>query len=249
MRHLPIGTLINVATVVVGSIIGLLLQQIFTEEIKSIVFQAIGLGTILIGLKMALKLPDGYMLVVIFSLILGGIFGELIHLDDWMLGLSEQLKDSLGLKESRFSEGLITAFLLFCIGSMTIVGAIEEGLNQNRELLIVKSTLDGFSSIALAASFGIGVLFSVIPLLIFQGGMTLGSKLMANVFDQTTIDVLSSIGGILIIGISINILGLGKINLENLLPSLLLSIFIVKANQKWFVSKVSDELDLMSNKS
>ena len=248
MKNLPIGTFINVATIVVGSILGLLLQQIFTSEIETIVFQAIGLGTILIGIKMALKLPDGYMLVIIFSLILGGIFGELINLDDWMLGLSEKLKNSLGVTESRFSEGLITAFLLFCIGSMTIVGAIEEGLNQNRELLIVKSTLDGFSSIALAASFGIGVLFSVIPLLIFQGGMTLGSKKLSNVFDQTTIDVLSSIGGILIIGISINILGLGKINLENLLPSLLLCIFLVKANQKWFVAKASQELELIAKK-
>ena len=237
MKNLPIGTLINVATVVVGSLLGLLLQQIFTENIEKIVFQAIGLGTILIGLKMALKLPDGYMLVIIFSLILGGICGELINLDDWMLGLSEKLRNSLGVTESKFSEGLITAFLLFCIGSMTIVGAIEEGLNQNRELLIVKSTLDGFSSIALAASFGIGVLFSVIPLLIFQGGITLGSKKLNKVFDQTTIDVLSSIGGILILGISINILGLGKINLENLLPSLALSILLVKANQKWFSSK------------
>ena len=120
---------------------------------------------------------------------------------------------------------------------MTIVGAIEEGLNQNRELLIIKSTLDGFSSIALAASFGIGVLFSVIPLLIFQGGLTLGSKKLIYLFDQTTIDVLSSIGGILIIGIAINILGLGQINLENLLPSLLLSVFLVKANQKWIERK------------
>jgi len=248
MKNLPIGTLINVATVVAGSLLGLLLQQIFTEDIEKIVFQAIGLGTILIGLKMALKLPDGYLLVVIFSMILGGIFGELVNLDDWMLGLSEKLKTSLGLTESRFSEGLITAFLLFCIGSMTIVGAIEEGLNQNRELLIVKSTLDGFSSIALAASFGIGVLFSVIPLFIFQGGMTLGSKKLSRVFDQTTIDVLSSIGGILIIGISINILELGNINLENLLPSLLLCIFLVKANQRWFVSKASQELELISKK-
>lgn len=233
MKNLPIGTLINVATVVVGSMLGLLLQQIFTDDIEKIVFQAIGLGTILIGLKMALKLPDGYMLVIIFSLILGGICGELIHLDDSMLGLSDSLRDSLGITESRFSDGLITAFLLFCIGSMTIVGAIEEGLNQNRELLIIKSTLDGFSSIALAASFGVGVVFSVIPMLIFQGGMTIGSKKLAYFFDETTIDVLSSIGGILILGIAINILGLGDINLENLLPSLVLSVFLVKANQKW----------------
>lgn len=239
MNKLPLGTLINVVTVVLGSLLGLLLAQIFTEDIERIVFQAIGLGTILIGLKMALKLPDGYMLVIIFSLILGGICGELLNVDDWILGLSDGLKNSLGITESRFSEGLITAFLLFCIGSMTFVGAIEEGLNQNRELLIVKSTLDGFSSIALAASFGIGVLFSVIPLLIFQGGLTLGSKKLHYLFDKTTLDVMSSVGGILIIGIAINILGLGKINLENLLPSIVLSIFLVKANQHWMKRKQS----------
>ena len=112
MKALPIGTLINVATVVVGSLLGLLLQQIFTEEIEKIVFQAIGLGTILIGLKMALKLPDGYMLIIIFSLILGGISGELLNLDDLMLGLSDDLRNTLGITESRFSEGLITAFTI-----------------------------------------------------------------------------------------------------------------------------------------
>ena len=122
----------------------------------------------------------------------------------------------------------------------------EEGLNQNRELLIIKSTLDGFSSIALAATFGIGVLFSIIPLFIFQGGLTIGSKKLTYFFDQTTIDVLSSIGGILIIGIAINILGLGDVNLENLLPSLFLSIILAKANQYW--AKRKDQFTLFNKK-
>ena len=177
---------------------------------------------------MALRLPDGYMLICIFSLVMGAIFGELIHLDQIISGLSESLKAMSGSTESQFSEGLITAFLLFCIGSMTIVGAIEEGLNQKRELLIIKSTLDGFSSIALAATFGIGVLFSVVPLLIFQGGLTVSAKKLKPVFDEKTIDVLSSVGGLLILGISFNLLGLGDINLENLLPALLFSIVLVK---------------------
>lgn len=233
MKNLPIGTLINVATIILGSLLGLFLKQFFTEEIESIIFQAIGLGTILIGLKMALKLPDGYMLVFIFSLVLGGVVGELIHLDGIILGLSDSLKVLSGSSDSSFSEGLITAFLLFCIGSMTIVGAIEEGLNQKRELLIVKSTLDGFSSIALAATLGIGVLFSIVPLLIFQGGLTFSAKKLKPLFDHTTIDVLSSIGGILIIGISINLLKLGQINLENLLPSLAFAIILSKLNQKY----------------
>lgn len=231
-RYLPIGTLINVLAIVVGSLIGLALQQVFTEGIEKIVFQAIGLATILIGIKMALKLPDGYMLLCIFSMILGGIIGELLHIDQAILQLSESLKTSLALSESRFSEGLITAFLLFCIGSMTILGAIEEGLNKNRELLIIKSTLDGFSSIALAASMGIGVLFSIIPLLLFQGSLTLMAKRIKGVFDDNTIGLLSAVGGLLIIGISINLLGIGDINLENLLPSLLVCIFMSKVKQR-----------------
>lgn len=233
MKNLPLGTIINVGTIVVGSLLGLFLKQFFTEGMEAIIFQALGLGTILIGLKMSLKLPDGYMLICIFSLVLGGIFGELVHLDEVVLGLSEGLKSLSGSSDSSFSEGLITAFLLFCIGSMTIVGAIEEGLNQKRELLIVKSTLDGFSSIALAATLGIGVLFSIVPLLIFQGGLTLSARKLKPIFDQTTIDVLSSVGGILIIGISINLLKLGSINLENLLPSLVLAIILSKLYQRY----------------
>ena len=228
MKYLPTGTIINTVAIVLGSLLGLFLKQFFTEGMEMIIFQALGLGTILIGLKMSLKLPDGYMLVCIFSLVLGGIVGELIHLDDIILSLSDSLKSVTGSSDASFSEGLITAFLLFCIGSMTIVGAIEEGLNDNRELLIVKSTLDGFSSIALAATLGVGVLFSVIPLLIFQGGLTLSAKRLKPVFDKTTIDVLSSVGGILIIGISINLLKLGQINLENLLPSLVICIILTK---------------------
>lgn len=228
MKYLPTGTIINTVAIVLGSLLGLFLKQFFTEGMEMIIFQALGLGTILIGLKMSLKLPDGYMLVCIFSLVLGGIVGELIHLDDIILSLSDSLKSVSGSSDASFSEGLITAFLLFCIGSMTIVGAIEEGLNDNRELLIVKSTLDGFSSIALAATLGVGVLFSVIPLLIFQGGLTLSAKRLKPVFDKTTIDVLSSVGGILIIGISINLLKLGQINLENLLPSLVICIILTK---------------------
>jgi len=233
MKNIPVGTVINVAAIVLGSLLGLFLKQFFTEGMETIIFQALGLGTILIGLKMSLKLPDGYMLILIFSLVLGGIFGELIRLDRVILSMSDSLKSLSGSSESGFSEGLITAFLLFCIGSMTIVGAIEEGLNQKKELLIVKSTLDGFSSIALAATLGIGVLFSIIPLMIFQGGLTLSAKRLKPIFDQTTIDTLSAVGGILIIGISINLLKLGHINLENLLPSLFIVILLSKVNQKY----------------
>tara|TARA_B110000046_G_scaffold7321_1_gene7679 strand:+ start:638 stop:1369 length:732 start_codon:yes stop_codon:yes gene_type:complete len=229
----PIATFVNMLSVTVGSILGLLLQSVFTEDIQGIVFQAIGLGTILIGLKMALRLPDGYMLIFIFALILGGIFGEVMGLAEWMSSLSDQLKSFVGASDSNFTEGLITAFLLFCIGSMTIVGALEEGLSKNRSLIYVKSTLDGFTAIALTASFGIGVLFSIIPMLIFQGGITVLAVKLKPIFDQITLDLVSAVGGILIIGISINMLQLGEITLENLLPSILVVIILSKFYQSY----------------
>lgn len=225
---IPKGTLINVATVTVGSLVGLTLKHLFSPEMESIVFQGLGLGTILIGVKLALRCPEGYMLHVIFSLILGGILGQWIALDSLIQDFSAFLKSMISNEDTGFSEGLVTAFLLFCIGSMTVIGSIEEGLTGNRELLMVKSTLDGFSAIFLTSTFGIGVLFSTIPLLIFQGGLTLGAKKISNFLDNDMLDGLTSVGGVLILGISINILKLGHIPLENLLPGLIIILLGIK---------------------
>ena len=229
---IPKATFVNMLTVTIGSLMGIVLKNIFTSEIQDIVFQAVGLGTFLIGIKMALRLPDGYLLVFFFSLIIGAIFGQIVHVDLIFNSISESLKLAIGNNDTGFTEGLISAFLLFCVGSMTIVGALEEGLQQKRELLYLKSLLDGFSSIALASTYGIGVWFSIIPMLIFQGGITILSSRLKNIFSQPVMDCLSATGGILIIGIAIHLLKLGKVNLENLLPALvivtLLSYFYLK---------------------
>ena len=222
MNRWPKATFVNMLTVTIGSLIGLWLKQFFSEEIQGIVFQAVGLGKLLIGIRMALKLPDGYLLIFMFSLIIGAVFGQWFRVDLMFNDISESLKLMVGNHDSRFSEGLITAFLLFCVGSMTIIGALEEGLQNKRELLYVKSMLDGFSSIALASTYGIGVLFSIIPMFILQGGITIMAFRLKNIFSDKVMDSLSAVGGILIIGISILLLDLGKINLENLLPSLLI---------------------------
>jgi len=220
LKKLPLGTLINVAAILIGSGIGLLLKESFSENIKTIIFQAIGLGTFLIGIMMSLKLPDGLLLHLIFSLIIGGIIGQIIGLDVIFANLGDNLKGSLNVTDEGFTQGLITAFLIFCIGSMTIVGAIEEGISGKKELLLIKSLLDGITAIALASSFGIGVLFSVIPLLIFQGGITLLAKQVQKFFDEKMVQALSATGGLLIVALSINILQLGKLTIENLLPSI-----------------------------
>lgn len=235
MRNLPIATFVNFATVIVGSLIGIALQEAFSPSIKQIILQAIGLGTILIGMKMSWKVPEGHMILIIFSLILGGILGEILHLDDFILSLSERIRSALDIDNAQFSDGLITAFLLFCVGSMTIVGALEEGLQGKRELILVKATLDGFTSIALASTYGWGVLLSAFPLLLFQGGITMVARYVKHVFDERTLDMITSVGGLLIIGIAINILGLGSINLENLLPAILFAIVLPKMKQ--FIQK------------
>jgi len=232
-HNLPIGTFINMLTVAIGSLIGLWLQQFFPENVQAIIFQAIGLGVLVIGIQMALKVPDGYLLVFIFSLILGGVIGELVRLDLLLDQFGESLKALFQVEDSRFTDGLITAFLLFCVGSMTILGAIEEGLKGKRELLYIKSTLDGISSIAFAATYGIGVLFSIIPMLIVQGGVTVLAGQTQRFFTPTLIAQLTSVGGVLIIAIGIRMLNLGEINIENLLPALVVVLVLSAVYERY----------------
>ena len=226
MRNLPIATFVNMATVTLGSLIGVSLQQVFPENIEAIIFQAIGLGTLLIGIQMALKIPEGFLLIFIFSLILGGFLGEWVGLQQGLLNLGDWLKGSFQVGDETFTEGLVTAFLLFCIGSMTIVGATEEGLHGKRELLLIKATLDGITSIAFAATYGIGVLFSIFPMLIIQGGTTLLAAQAQRYITDKIIGILNATGGVLIIGIGINLLQLGKVNVENLLPAILVGVLL-----------------------
>jgi uncharacterized membrane protein YqgA involved in biofilm formation len=220
-----LGTIVNVGAVIVGSIIGLVIHTKLPKRIITIVFQGIGLFTIFIGIKMALK--TDYLLIMVFSIVIGSVLGELINIEKGINNLSEYLKRKIKLSSDKFSEGLITAFLLFCLGSMTIIGAIEEGLGNRPTLLLTKSLMDGFSSIALTASLGIGVIFSAIPLLIYQGGLTIFANNLQNFFTQVMINELTAVGGILLIGLGINILEILKLRISNMLPSLIIVIILV----------------------
>jgi len=216
------GTLINAAAVIVGSLIGLAFHAKIPTRFLKTIFQGIALFTILLGVNMGLK--SNAFLLIVFSLISGGLVGEVLQLESKVDLLSEKLKHRIKSKNAKFSEGLTTSFLLFCMGSMTILGAFEEGLGKAPNLLLAKSTMDGFSSIALSASLGIGVMFSAIPLLIYQGLLTLFAGYLSSYLNQVVIDNLTSVGGILLIGLGINLLEIKKIKIMNLLPSL---IFII----------------------
>ncbi len=219
-----IGTIVNVGAVILGSIIGIILRKKLPEKLTTIAFQAIGLFTIFLGITMALKTE--HYLILIFSLIMGSIVGQLLDIDAWLTRISDSLKKKWHSKNDKFSEGLVTAFLLFCMGSMTILGAIEEGLGGNPNLLLTKSLLDGFASIALAAALGIGVMLSVIPLLIYQGGLTLFARLFEQSVTMPIINELTAVGGIILTGLGISILEIKKLKVINMLPSLVIVIIL-----------------------
>lgn len=213
------GTLVNVATVIAGSLLGILFRHRLPRRVVTVVFHGIGLFTI--GLGVSMFQESQWIIVVVLALLFGGITGGAIRLEERIEGLSESLKHKFRFQDERFTEGLITAFLLFCMGSLTILGAIDEGLGNGPELLITKAVLDGFAAMALSAAMGIGVLFSIIPLLVYQGGITLLSMWLGNFFAEQVVNELTATGGVLLIGLGINILNLAKIKVTDLLPALL----------------------------
>lgn len=215
---IPVGSFVNGAAIICGSFIGILLHSRFPERIREIIFQGLGLGVILIGIQMSLKVQD--ILILIFSLLIGGIIGELLRLDTLFEKLAGRLKKAVGSKDTGFVDGMITASLIFCIGAMAIIGSFEEGIKGDTTILYTKAILDGFASIALASSYGLGVLFSFIPVVIYQGALTLFANSFQEWFSPIIIDQLTATGGLLIIGISLTLLDIKRINLSNLLPSL-----------------------------
>ncbi|RLD68160.1 MAG: DUF554 domain-containing protein [Bacteroidetes bacterium] len=220
-----LGTLVNVGAVIIGSLLGLVIHKRMPEKITKLVFQAIGLFTLFLGFTMASKTTN--YLIMIFSLVIGSIIGELLNIEKQISKLSDWLKSKSGSSNAKFSEGFLTSFLLFCMGSMTILGAIEEGLGGNPDLLLAKSVLDGFSSIALAAAMGIGVLFSAIPLFIYQGGLTLFAGYLQDYLTTPMINELSAVGGIILIGLGVNILEIKKIRVINMTPALFVAVILV----------------------
>lgn len=219
-----LGTIINVGAVLIGSAIGLLLHSKLPQKIVAIVFQGIGLFTLFIGFSMAIK--TSHFLILFMSIVIGSIIGELLDIEGKTDRLINRFKSQINSSNERFAEGLITAFLLFCMGSMTILGAFEEGLGGKPNLLLAKSLMDGCSSIALSSALGSGVIFSVIPLFIYQGGLTLIASALGSFLSPTIINELTTVGGLLLIGLGINILEIKHLRIINMLPSLVIVVIL-----------------------
>lgn len=219
-----LGTIVNVVAIILGSIFGILIKSRFPEKVNKIIFQVIGLFTITLGVTMAIKTSN--FLLVAFSLIIGSVIGEIIDMEKYLEQLSEKLKNKLKNSSDKFSEGFITATLIYCIGPMAILGSIEEGLGNPPNLLFAKSVLDGVASIALASALGIGVMFSAVPLLLYQGGITLFANYVSNYLSDALIVELSAVGGILLLGLGMNIAEIKKFRVVNMLPSLLVVVIL-----------------------
>ena len=225
------GTLVNIGAVTVGTAAGLVLKSRLPRRLVETAFQAIGLFSLVLGIGMSLKMKS--FMIIIFSLLLGAVCGELLSLENRMEKLADKIKSKFKNDEKHFTEGLLTAFLLFCMGSITILGAFEEGLKGNSTLLITKSVMDGFAAMALASTLGIGVGFSIFPLLLYQGGLTLLSGQLGGIFTAIMITEITAAGGILLIGLGINILEIKKIRIFNLLPALLFVILFCWCNSRF----------------
>lgn len=222
-----IATIVNAAAILVGGTIGLLFKSKIKPRFLDLIMTAIPLAVLLIGIQGALGTQD--MLGLIICLVIGALIGEALRIEDRLNSIGTKLQQKVekgNKKNSTFTEGFVSATLLYCVGSMAIVGSLEAGINGNYEILFSKCLLDGVTSIAFAATLGYGMLFSAIPIIIYQGAITLLAQIAAPVLSTAVITEMSAVGGLLIVALAINLLGIRekKIPIGNLLPAILLPI-------------------------
>ncbi len=217
-----LGTIVNAAAIVAGGLAGMLLKGGIPEKINDTIMKGIGLCVILIGISSALEVEN--TIVVILAMVIGGVAGELIDIDKRLNNLGDRVETMLKGKGGKVSEGFVTATLVYCIGAMAVVGSLESGITGNHQTLFAKSVLDGVSSIVFASSLGIGVALSSISVFIYQGIITLAASSLQGVLVDSVINNMSAAGGLMIMAIGFNMLGITKIKIANLLPGILVPV-------------------------
>ena len=218
-------------TVLAGTAVGTVIGDRLPQRIRETVFHSLGLITLVIGVNAALEafrpaladLTRASLLIVMGSILVGGIIGELLGIERGLERLGDGLKARFAAGQARFTEGFVIASLLFCVGPLTILGSIEDGLTGDYRLLAIKSLLDGFSAVAFASALGWGVGFSALVVLAYQGALTLSASWAADVFSEAMIAGLTAAGGVLILGIGLRLLELREVRVANLLPALVLA--------------------------
>lgn len=223
-----IGTIVNSIVVIIGCLIGIIFKGKLKENITDTIMSGLGLCILYIGISGSLKGEN--TLLIIICIVIGALIGELIDIDNWINRLGKVIENQVnkGVKNNiSITEGFVTASLLFCVGAMAIVGSLESGLRGNYDTLFAKSIIDGVTAIILTSTLGIGVIFSAITIFLYQGTITLGAGILANALNDVVINNMTAVGSLLIIGIGLNVLGITKIKVANLLPAVVLPILLV----------------------
>ena len=221
-----IGTILNVATVLVGGGLGTILGQRLPEKMRQTVMHGLGLVTLTVGLRMALTTAN--ILIVMGSVLLGGILGEWWRIEDGLQALGDRLQQRLGSGNGdNLTKGFVTASLIFCVGPMTVLGSIRDGMVGDYTLLAIKSLLDGFAALALASSLGIGVVLSAVTVLVFQGGISLLAKWAQFGMSQAMITEMTAAGGVIIVGIGLILLDIKRIRVGSFLPAIFIAPLVV----------------------
>lgn len=217
------GTLLNTAAAVSGGLIGLAIHSKLPDRFRSICFQALGLFTMVAGISMALASRN--MVVMVLSIVAGSIIGELLKLDERINGLGSghgaAVSGATGVKEA-----FVAASLLYCTGTMGVLGAIEEGLGGTPHLLIAKSLLDGIAALTLASSLGSGVILAALSILLYQGSITIFAFYLQDILTKSVINEISGVGGLILIGLSLDLLGIKKLRVMNMLPALAVAFIL-----------------------
>ena len=242
------GTLVNVVTVLVGATIGVLVGHRLPERTRTVVTDGLGLVTLLIAATSAAAIGNDAwaaavgdsapLLIVLGALLVGGIVGSLLQLEDRLEGLGGWLQRRLTPKDgsggrARFIEGFVTASIIFCTGPLTILGSITEGVGQGADQLLLKSALDGFAAIAFAASFGWGVAATSLTVLTVQGSLTALAALLGDFLSDAELAALTTTGGLLLVGVALRLLALKQVKVADLLPALVIAPVLTTAIAHW----------------
>lgn len=222
-----LGTIVNAIAILAGGFLGAFLTKGLNDKYKITIMQALGMAVVVIGLGGTFgalgKLPDEDIILVIISLALGSLFGEFVDIEKGLDRLGSSLEGRFKGKGS-FSKGFVTASLVYCVGSMAIMGALQSGLQGTHQILFAKSIIDGITAVVFASTLGIGVAFSAVPVFVYQGAITLGATLVEPLLKPEVVFQMSAVGGILIAGIGINILEIKRIKVGNMLPAIFVPV-------------------------
>lgn len=217
-----LGTIVNCLAIIAGSLVGMLFKRGIPEKYSQTIVHAMGLAVILVGIKSALGSDD--LLVIIISLAVGAIIGEFIGIENFLERLGRLLEKRFARAEGEFAKGFVTASLLYCVGSMAIVGSLESGLTGVHHTLFAKATLDGIMGVILTSSLGVGVMFAAGPVLVYQGGITLAASWLKPLLIPEVVSQMSATGGLLIVALGLNMLREKKIKVGNMLPAIFIPL-------------------------